>query len=171
MANTDQPRSFEILNFDEAMVRQFPVDASYAGKDGDVVYLDSAGRATDTASAITLGIQQGGINDVSSPGDIVDTGAEDDKISVYICPNVIFKGQISTGALADTYTTRSAAACFDIAGSAGQQYVDAAASTNNTVKVVATSYEYKDGKESEVGAYQKKIFKFNPASHYLGTIA
>lgn len=170
MANTDDKRSFRLKSYNDALVITRKVDASYAGEPGDVVFLDSAGRATDTASGVILGLQMSAIQDVSSPGDTVDTGAEDDLIEVCADPMCTFEGQITTGALTDAYTTRSSAACFDVAGSAGQQYIDAAASTNDHVKVVGESNEY-DGEPSEVGAYQKKLFKFNLAAHYLGTIA
>lgn len=171
MANINNPHSFEVLDVGEAECREFPVEASYAGKKGDVCYLNSAGRVTATPGRV-LGIQGDSILDETTNGaTTVAVGSEDDKVKVFCSPYLEFAGQISVGALADTYTTSSSAACFDVAGSAGQQYVDAGSSTYDVIKVGPPYTEVRDGSTSAVGAYQKKIFRFNLLKHVFGTIA
>ena len=173
MGNLNQPVSFAILNPSKYKPVKRYVDASYTGKKGDAVSLDSSGFATDTLSQIMCGIQVSGIID-GVTGEVNSTGsstAGEDYILVVDDPNVEFVGQMTTGALTDPYTTRSSAAAFDIAGSAGVQYVDAGASTNDQVKVVKNFIEPDTGADSAVGAYQKKVFMFNPLKHFRGCIA
>lgn len=173
MANTNLPKSFEIQDKGK---QETPMDwvcaASYAGKHGDVVYLDSNGRTTAT-EGVVLGIQDGGITSVATG--LVETTASAtagaSKIKVFTNPGIIFKGQISSWALTEPYTTRSEAACYDIAGSAGAQYVNKSATGNDTIKVIQISTEYDTGKESEVGSYAKCLFQFNQYAHYRGVIA
>lgn len=176
MANTDLAKSFRVLANRDWLVRPYQGDSGYAGQNGDPVSLDSAGRATDTIGTPILGIQDGLPLDASIPGDIVNTTASEtattgDKVNVFFELGLLFTGQLSTGLLTDPYTTRSKAAAYDLAGSAGAYYVDAAASSNDHVKVVAPWYELKSGADSAVGAYQKCIFAWVPATHFLGTIA
>ena len=169
MTNTNSPRSFQILNDRKYYTRKVKVAASYAGKSGDPVFLEASGRATATVGDI-YGLQDGGIEDVSVPGDVVLTADVDDLIIMYYEPNVKFSGQISVGALADTFTTRSSAAAFDLGGSAGARFVDAASSSDDLFKVIS-DYHEDNGEPSEVGAFQKKVFTWNLDKHFLGTIA
>lgn len=173
MANLNQPTSFKIVNPEIYKPTRRAVTGSYAGKAGDVYWIDSNGHASSTPSGIVGGIQTSSI--IDGLNGIVNTTASSTNGEDYILgvedPGVEFIGQIASGADTDPYTTRSSAACFDIAGSAGVQYVNQAASTNDNIKVVRTAYEPDTGLLSAVGAYQKKVFRFNPATHFLGTIA
>ena len=173
MANTDLAQSFRIITPGaEKHAVKWPCAASYAGKPGDAVFIDSNGRATATAG-ITLGIQ------VSTPYSVATLAVETtasatagaSEILLVVDPNVEFVGQISTFAVTDPYTTRSSAACYDVAGSAGAYYINAAASTNDTFKIVRVAEEVATGKQSEVGAYAKVVARFNPVVHFLGSIA
>lgn len=170
MANKNRPISFKIINQEKYKPSKEFVDASYAGKDGDVVFMDSSGRATDTASSVILGIQVGGIESVATR--VVETTgsttAEESQISIVKDPGVVFKGQISTYTQTDPYTTNTSASCYDVAGSAGAQYINAAASTYDHVQVIEISDEWDTGKKSAIGAYAKALFRFNPASHVFG---
>ena len=130
---------------------------------GDPVIMNSAGRvevavAGEISTAIILGVS----------ASYVENSTVDDPIQVYDNPNQIFEAMVSTGALADPYTTRSALACFDLAGTTGAFYVNAAASAQDVFRCVGNS---SDPEASEVGANQRKQFKFNPAAHMYGTIA
>ena len=172
MANTDIKRSFTPIDgsYHKSYILEKKASESLASKPGDVVYLDSAGRIDDAASAIIGGLQMDGIRDQVT-GAINAIAAVDDLVNVLVDPATLFIGQITTGALADPYTTRSSAACFDVAGNAGVQYVDAGAHSNDTIKVVNPHFEYAAGEASAIGAYQKAIFKFNQLKHHLGVIA
>lgn len=170
MANLNNPSSFSVTEPNLWKTKTIRVAASYAGKKGDVVYIDSAARATATPGLI-YGIQCSGIRDVSNAGLPIDIGAVDDLIDIFYQPDVEFTGQNILGALTDPYTTRSGAACFDVAGLAGVQYVNSAASVNDTIKVVGAATEDKDGAPSDPGAFQKQILRFNPLVHVYGSAA
>lgn len=169
MANTSRPQGFIPVNTDDATVTQWTCTASETFKATDVVYMASTGRMTASASGVAVGALASNIIDVMT-GEINATSAVGDLVNVFDCPFDIFKAQISTGALDSPYTTRSSAACYDAAGSAGVMYINAAASSNDTFKVLAPSFEA-DGSVSAVGAYQKVTCKFNLAAHFAGTIA
>ena len=172
MANTNNPKGFNVIDAHLYQPDKIKLDASYAGKEGDFVFRESAGYGSDTASGVILGIQVSAIENVVTK--VVETTggtAGTSQIDVITDPNVRFTGQISTFALTDPYTTRSGADCYDVAGSAGAEYIDAAASINDMVKVVKLSHEYDTGTLSEVGAYAKCVFAFNQLKHELGVIA
>ena len=133
MANTDLAVGFEIFNRESVRIEKWPASASLASKDGDILFLDSAGRADDVAGVI-LGVQVGAIVD-NPTGELNTTAAADDWVYVCTDSQVIMKVQISTGALTDPYTTNSSAACFDLAGSAGVQYINAGASSQDFFKL------------------------------------
>jgi len=174
MANDNVRNSFNIINSDceELKSLEYEVEADFTGQPKDVVWLDSAGRVTTTGAAgAVLGIQ---ISEIYGADDkVVETVgsavAGESKCLVNCDPNVIFEGVITTGALADAYTTRSAAACFDVAGSAEAQYVDAAANTRDEIKVIGASHELDTGTVSAVGANQRKKFMFNKLTHVFGS--
>ena len=177
MANKNLPKSFNAMDEQRFMKNDFPVAASYAGEHGDVGCCDSAGRVeTSATSQIVLGLQSGLPKDVSKGGNAdVDTpGGETcsagDLIAVYFEPGLIFTGQITTGALTDKYTTQSGAACFDLAGDNGVQYIDAGATSYNIFKIIGP-WKESNGSESAVGAYQKVIACFNSLVHALGSTA
>ena len=128
---------------------------------GDPVIMNSAGRvevavAGEISTAIILGVS----------ASYVENSTVDDPIQVYDNPNQIFEAMVSTGALADPYTTRSALACFDLARTTGAFYVNAAAFTNGIFKCVGNS---SDPEASEVGANQRKLFKFLSTRHILSS--
>ena len=167
MANLNRPQSFKVHNGHKFPPIKVLCDASYAGKSGDCVWLDSDGNGTDTNGAICLGIQEGGIRSVAT-GLVETTGSSTARASyimVYNDINIIFSGQIGSGANTDVYTTAANATSFDIAGTAGVQYVDQSTSTNDHVRIVRDYVEPDDGEVSATGDYQKKYFKFNPGAH------
>lgn len=171
MSNTDRANGFIVQNKDKIFS---PFDknceASYAGTISDECYLNSAGRITATAGVIA-GIVASKPKDVSAGGWVpVATADVDDKIEVYTDLNVVFTGQIASGALADPYTTRASSACYDGAGSSGARYVDNAASSNDVFKSLHPFIEPDTGNESAVGAYQKQYFCFNSDKHFMGDV-
>jgi len=168
MANTDSKKSFQVRSDRKWYTKKIEVVANYTGQNGDVVYQDANSRGTQTQGKI-IGIQKGGIEDVSIPGQTVTTAALGDKIIVYYEPDLQFTGQISTGAITDEATTSVKTAAFDIDSSTpGQHFVDAASSTDDEIRVVEDWFE-DDGEPSEAGANQKKVFMFQSDAHYLGT--
>jgi hypothetical protein len=178
MANNNLPNSFRCYDPERWKPIELVAAASYAGQNGDDCAFDSAGRISATiAEGQIAGIQDGLPRDVSKGGmDIVDTPNSEtcsagDKVMVYADVDLQFTGQIASGALADPYTTRSCAACFDTAGSAGAKYVDQSANTTDAVKVIKPFIEPDEGDESAVGAYQKKVFKWSPLAHFAGPVA
>ena len=169
MANENVPMSFKIHNREVVALEKWPTSAALASKDGDILFLDSAGRADD-AVGIVLGVQVGSIIDAVTGELDPATVAADDFVMVCTDPNVIMEAQISVGALTDPYTTRSSAACFDLAGNAGVQYINAGASTNDLFKVIGVGSE-RSGEKSAYGNYQKVLCQFNPLVHFRGPIA
>ena len=175
MANKNIPRGFELVWPKDAFCLDYLVADSAVLKAGDTVYMDSSGYASHTATNQTLGVAQDDmrIGTGSSAKKVTALGEADtyDYISVCIDINAIYKAQISTGALTSPYTTRSSAAAYDEAGDAGVQYIDAAASTNDTWRIVRWAAEYGDGSQSANSTYQKVFCKLNPAEAIFGTIA
>jgi len=118
----------------------YVVAATQTIKKGDPVSLDNAGRviiAVANSTTQFLGVSETGVT-ASTVGD---------PIQVCDDPNQIFEAMVSTGALADPYTTRSALACFDLAGTTGAFYVNAAASAQDVFRCVGNS---SDPEASEV---------------------
>src|SRR3989339_637673 len=130
---------------------------------GDPVIMNSAGRvevavAGEISTAIILGVS----------ASYVENSTVDDPIQVYDNPNQIFEAMVSTGALADPYTTSNVGGnkYFQLAGTTGAFYVNAAAFTNGIFKCVENS---SDPEASEVGANQRKLFKFLSTRHILSS--
>lgn len=172
MANVDRPTGFKLVSPKDAFCIDYLVADADVLKAGDTVYLDSSGYASDTASGIALGVAMSDIRDgYTGAVNATAATASYDYISVCVDVNAIFRAQISTGALTSPYTTRSGAAAYDEAGSAGVQYIDAAASTNDTWKIVGPANEDGNGAASIAGTYQKVYCKFNPLKHAFGCIA
>ena len=174
MPNDNLPKKgFIVQKAQTCSKLHFPVAASYSGQPGDDVYLDSAGRCTNTASGYGHGIQNGFPRDISKgewyrvATDNSETCAAGDKIELFWEPWITFSVQIATGALADTYTTRTSAASYDAAGSQGSRYIDNSASTNDSFKIIHFWYEKDTGDESAVGAYQKVLAMWNQDKHRL----
>jgi hypothetical protein len=166
MANVNAPKSFRLEKYDPAFVKEFDASASLASKNGDIVYLDSAGRIDDSASAVAAGVQIGAIRDADT-GEIKTTASVGDKVTVCTDPKALLIGLISTHALADPYTTRNSG--FDVAGSAGAQYIDATGTTYKTLRAISPASEEPDGRPSAVGEYAKVYCQFAPGAHFLNT--
>jgi hypothetical protein len=146
--------------------RKYPLTASQTIAIGDVVILDSAGRVSVGASNSAAGLYLG----VAASSCTSSTAG--DPIYVWDDPNMIFEAMVSTGALADCYTTRSSAACFDLTGTTGAQYVNSSGSTYDVFKVIGEcAKDPTTGVDSAVGTNQMKYVKFNLASHAYGTLA
>ncbi len=178
MANANLPNGFELIYPKDAPCLDYLVANADALEKGDTVYLDSSGYASDTASGVVLGVAMSNmIRGTGSDAGKVISGATTssttyyDYISVCIHSEAIFKAQISTGALTSPYTTRSSAACYDEAGTYGVQYINAAASTNDTWKVLGAAAELGNGSKSVAGTYQKVYCKINPLKHAFGCTA
>jgi len=174
MANLNLNSSFQVVDPHLYQPIKFLLNASYAAKNGDAASLGTDGYATDTLTAVMLGIQQSGIIQVSDS--TVDSAASSSDATHYanfvVDVNVMFKGKISTFTATDPYTTRSGAACYDIDNTtAGQQFINAAAHSLDQIKVVALSTELDTGLESAVGSNAQVFAKINPLSHFLGPIA
>jgi len=172
MANSDIKKGFKVVSPHLYQPIKYLLNALYAGEQGDVASLGTDGYATDTLTAVVLGIQASGISTLASQEVVSAAVADADSFAMFVIDTEVeFVGQISTFAATAPYTTRSSAACFDVAGSAGGQYIDAAASTLDQIKVIGLSTEYDTGLESVVGANAKVLAKFNPLAHAFGAIA
>lgn len=171
MSNLNLARSFQpqMERKDLLIVSTFAT-ASLASKPGDVVILTSAGRSGAYSSGPTYGIQSQEILDQFT-GQVKVTAAVDDVVNVVVDPTVVFRGQISVFTKTDPFTTSVSAACYDIAGAAGAQYVNAGVSSNDTARVVGLSTEEATGQPSLIGNYAKCLFQFNLNVHYLGRVS
>jgi hypothetical protein len=169
MANTSRLLGFRPANIKNASMNRYLIAADETTQEGDVLNMASTGTLTGTAG-VSVGIQNGAIND-ETDGLNNATAVDGDIVKVWDNPYEVFIGQITTFTQTDAYTTRSSAACYDTAGSAGAQYIDAGASSNDTWKILRRAYEEKDGSRSVVGAYAKVYAQFNPLKHFRGPIA
>jgi hypothetical protein len=170
MANTNIPKSFKAQEYHKSQVVRLLCAASFAGQGGigggsDVAIINSAGKVDNYGSGSIVGLVMGAIVDKTN-GSLKTTAADGDFINVIADPDVLFKGQISNYTQTDPYTTRVSTACYDVAGSAGVQYVDAGANSNDHIKVINISTEIKDGAYSATGNYAKARFRFNPSKHF-----
>lgn len=168
MANTSRPMGLKPRNIKDAETNQYVVTAAQVIVAGDVVSLDSAGTVI-IGDSLPIGVAASNMVD-SVDGSIKATAEAGDTISIWDDPNEVFVGQISTFAATDPYTTSSSAACYDIAGATGVQYIDAAATSNDTFKIKRLSWE-ENGKKSIAGAYAKVECRFNNLKHVYGVIA
>jgi hypothetical protein len=174
MANTSNPKGFEPQSYNDLYVIDWPIADSETVTTGDVLYIEAAtGHATlARVAGKILGVAVEPIRD-SITGDVNATSSAttgEDYIKVNTDPNLIMKAQISTGAATDPYTTASSATAFDIAGTTGVQYINAAASAQDEIKVLWASTE-NPGEPSVAGAYQKVLCRFNGLMHIFGTQA
>jgi len=145
--------------------RKYPATSAATIAIGDAVIIDSAGRvsvATAASSTELLGVA----------ASAVTSATEGDPIYVWDNPDMLFEAMASTGALADSYTTRSRAACFDLAGTTGEMYVNAAASSEDLFKCIGEcAKDPSSGADSAVGSNQMKYWKISSGAHVYGTIA
>jgi hypothetical protein len=169
MANTSVLLGFKPKNVDGAKANDYFVTATETLKQSDVCYMASTGLTTATAGVIQ-GIAAGPQWDPDT-GLVKATAEAGDKIKIWDDPWEIFIGQITTYAATDPYTTRASAACYDNAGSAGAQYINKAASTNDIWKILKLSDEYDTGKQSAVGAYAKVECQLNPDKHFRSLVS
>jgi hypothetical protein len=148
----------------DCIPKRYPVAASATIAIGDPVTLDTAGRVTvavDSSSAFLLGVA----------ATSVTSATVGDPIFVWDDPDMIFEAMVTTGALTNCYTTRSLAACFDLTGTTGAFYVDAATSSQYLFKCIGEcSKDPVTGRDSAVGTKQMKFWKITPATHVYGTI-
>lgn len=171
MANQDIPKGYQLYKgIDEPL--KFLAANGDTIKAGDLVFLDSSGYANDTASVVPLGVAVSNIID-GYTGAINATAATAsyDYVMVLTNPFNLYIGQIASGALTNPYTTRSSAACFDNAGSSGAHYINQAAHTQDTWKVIGAAFEFDKGTPSAAGAYQKVFCQINPHRHWRGDVA
>jgi hypothetical protein len=169
MANTSVLLGFKPANVTPFECNRYLIAADETTQEGDVLNIKSTGTLTGTAGS-AVGVQNGAIND-ETDGLNNATAVDGDIVKVWDNPVEVFMGQITTFTQTDPYTTRSSAGCYDTAGSAGAQYIDAAVSTNDTWKVLRRAYERKDGSRSAVGAYAKVYCQLNGLKHFRGTTA
>jgi hypothetical protein len=163
MANADRPVGFTPAeDCPYYPPKPWPVVGSAAIAKGDMVTLNSDGYVCIDITGAQLGVADSSVTASSSAGDT---------IMVFDNPNQIFQGQCSgDGALADPYTTRSAAACFDIEGTTGIMEINENATSALIVKIVGVGKE-PNGEKSAVGTNQKKLFRISRPLHLFGTIA
>lgn len=165
MANTNIPKGFVVKNSKSEDCNEHPVSTSLATRNGDVLYRKSDGLLSGTASdGPVVGVQAGSIYNPTT-GLNEDTASAGSVVLVWDNPLEVFIGQISTFTATDPYTTSVSSACFDTAGSAGAQYIDAGSTSVDTWRVIKLSQEYDTGKTSAVGAYAKVECQFNPNKH------
>ena len=169
MTNTSRPVGFKPKNIKNASTRNYAVTAAQVLTVGDVVSFDSAGTLVIGAGSPIAGVVAAAMIDPVTGG-VKATAEAGDFVAVWDDPNEVFVGQESTFAATDPYTTASSAACFDIAGNTGVQYIDAGSSSQDAVKVLALEWE-ENGKKSIAGASAKVSFQFNGLKHFRGTTA
>lgn len=169
MANTDTKIGLHPKSSGEKVVKDNLIATGETTKDGDILYRKPAGTLSGTYDSAypIAGVQCGSIYDPVT-GDINATATSGDKVDVFADPGTVFIAQISTYTATDPYTTRSSAACYDVAGSAGAQYVNASSSSQDDIKVLGLSCEYNKGAVSAVGAYAKIECMINPDKHERG---
>lgn len=170
MANIDRPIGFRPKNIKDADSNWYTVTAAQVFELGDLVYFDSAGTLAlgDTGGRIA-GICAGNIIDPDT-GLTKATAEASDIVAVWDNPFEIFIGQTTTFAATDPYTTASGADCFDIVTTTSAQYINAASSTYDTMKVLRLSWE-EVGRKSITGAYAKVECQINPLKHARGVTA
>ena len=175
MANTDNAKGLTPFQTSEIdlQVQTFPVVSGFDGIPGDTVYLSATANRVTKTNGVIAGLLL--TKPKTALGVIVDTensetASADDTVQVATNPFMRMTGQISTGTLTDAYTTRSAAACYDLSGSAGAEEINAAASTNDTIRIFEPFHEA-SGEQSAYGLYQKVVCGYNPLEHFKGSIA
>ena len=169
MSNTTRPLGFRPKNIKNATVTQYPVTAAQVIVVGDVLSMDSAGSLVIGAGGPIIGVAASNVIDPDT-GLVKATAEAGDTIGVWDDPNEVFVGQISSYAATDPYTTRSSGACYDVAGTTGVQYINAAAHSQDAFKIRCLAWE-ENGKKSVAGDYAKVEFRINNLKHVYGVIA
>lgn len=170
MANVDRANGFRPKNIKNADMNKYVITAGQVVTVGDLVYFDSAGTLVigDTGGRIA-GIVGTEMTEYDT-GKNIATATAGDYCGVWDNPLEIFIGQTSSFAATDPYTTASGADCFDIVTTTGAQYINAASSTYDTMKVLRLSWE-EVGRKSIAGAYAKVECQINMLKHARGTTA
>lgn len=172
MANTSIRTGFSVINAEKYTPAKYLLTNGATMSAGDVVYMADAGTVDETVNAgKLLGILASNmVNGLT--GEIVTTAVSTrgDFVMVYDDPNLEFTGEITTYAATAPITTLTSTSCYDVAGNTGLQYVNAAASTNDEVRVKRLWNE-PTGDLSAVGANAKCVFMFNSAKHLFGHVA
>jgi len=172
MANTSIRKGFSVLNVEKYEPKKYLLTNGATVSAGDVMYMANAGTVDETVNAGKL-VGLCASNMVNGlTGEIVTTAVatRGDFVMIYDDPNVEFTGELTTYAATDPITTLASAACYDVAGNTGEQYVNAAASTNDEIRVKRLSIE-PNGELSAVGVNAKCVFMFNSAKHLFGHVA
>jgi len=170
MANVDRADGFTPINLVSTLPpNKYTMAADETTKKGDIVFIDSDGLITGTAGIIA-GIQASAFW-TPADGSVNATSVAGDEVMIYDDPFLVFRAQISTFTATDPYTTRSSAACYDVAGSAGAQYINAAASTQDLFKIMSLTTEPNTPAMSVAGANAKVLARFNILKHMFGCIA
>lgn len=164
MANENLP-----LGFKQAAGSEYTgaydcrVAASETFEPGDLVFMDSSGYITLTASTNPMaGIVAGRIMDGTTGLAKTTSGSAGvDRVKVWD-PRGTFVGQVTTGAATDPYTHYTASSMYDVAGTTGVQYINASASSLDQVQIMGPADE-RNGSISQVGSYQKVVFRLNQA--------
>jgi len=170
MANNNRAMGFKPKNILGAQSNQYLITAALTPVVTDAIYVASTGLLHTTA---VKGYFHGALasNMIDPDTGLVKTTSESgDYCSVWDDPNEIFVAQISTFTQTDPYTTSTGSTCYDVGGSSGVQYVDAAASTYDIFKICRLASE-QDGKQSIVGAYAKVECRPNLLAHVFGVVA
>ena len=166
MGNTNAPNGFHAKNTKNRDGSRYLAYPGLATKDGDVLAINTQGYVVSGASypATLIGVQNGFI--YTEATGVVETSASlGDVVQVWDDPDEVFIAQESTFAQSDIYTTAVSTGCFDVAGSAGAQYINSASSSNDSIKVLRLSTEFDTGKYSVAGVYAKVECVLNPAYH------
>jgi len=169
MANLDRKMGFKPKNIKNADSNRYLIATSQVTRHGDVIRMGTSGLVRGTSSGTTapiVGIQNGAIID-ETDGAVNATAVSGDIISVWDDPNEVFVAQIASHQQTDAYVTRTTSLCFDEAGSAGAQYIDDAASSLDSFKVMRASYE-ENGARSTTGTYANVECRINPVKHLYG---
>lgn len=161
MANLDRPNGFRPYP-DSIQVTLWPVAAAQTIAVGDMVLLDAAGR---------IAIAGTGANEVCGVAATpVTASSAGDDIWVYDSPDQMFEAQYggtTGGALADPYTTATAAQCFDLTGTTGIQEIDEDNSTDDLFRVVKRGYDPATGDLTELDVNARMIIRINESEHQL----
>lgn len=161
MTNLDRPDGFK--PWPKALrVSRWPVAAAQTIHAGDMVLLDNAGRI---AIAGTGADEVCGVSAIDSIVEDVNT-----EILIYDDPDQMYVAQYggtTGGALADPYTTATAANCFDLMGTTGIQEIDEDNSTDDLFKVVGRAMDPTIGQDSEYDVNFRAIIKINENENQL----
>lgn len=172
MANTSIRKGFNAINAEKYTPKKYLLTNGATVSSGDIMYMAAAGTVDETVNAgMIVGIAASNMTN-GLTGEVVTTAVSTrgDFIMINDDANLEFTGEITTVAATAPITTKASAACYDVAGNTGEQYVNAGASTNDEIRVKRLSIE-PDGEPSAAGANAKCVFMFNSAKHLFGSVS